>query len=90
MSSITKFHWHIEDKGIRHVYIKPSNPQLNGKVERYLRSNQQDFDQLLSYNDDVDLEGKLHEWERFYNFVRPHSAFNGSTLRSASRTTMNQ
>jgi transposase len=28
------FHWHVEDKGIRHVYIKPRSPQLNGKVER--------------------------------------------------------
>ena len=35
-----KFHWHVEDKGIRHAYIKPSSPQLNGKVERSHRSDQ--------------------------------------------------
>jgi transposase InsO family protein len=29
-----KFHWHGEDIGIRHVYIKPRTPRLNGKVER--------------------------------------------------------
>jgi transposase InsO family protein len=29
-----RLHWHVEDKGIRHVYIKPRSPQLNGKVER--------------------------------------------------------
>jgi len=29
-----KFHWHVEDLGIQHVYIKPRSPQLNGKVER--------------------------------------------------------
>ena len=29
-----KFHWHGDDKGIRHAYIKPGSPQLNGKVER--------------------------------------------------------
>ena len=28
-----KFHWHVEDKGIRHAYIKRGTPQLNGKVE---------------------------------------------------------
>ena len=28
------FHWHLADQGIRHVYIKPRTPQLNGKVER--------------------------------------------------------
>ena len=65
-----KFHWHVEDKGIRHAYIKPSSPQLNGKVERSHRSDQQEFYQLLSYKDDVDLEAKLDEWERFYNFAK--------------------
>jgi transposase InsO family protein len=24
-----QFHWHVEDRGIRHVYIKPRTPQLN-------------------------------------------------------------
>ncbi len=41
------FHWHVEDQGIRHVYIKPRSPQLNGKVERSHRSDQQEFYQLL-------------------------------------------
>lgn len=66
-----KFHWHVEDKGIRHAYIKPASPQLNGKVERSHRSDQEDFYQLLTYKDDVDLEAKLGEWERFYNLSRP-------------------
>lgn len=72
-----KFHWHVEDKGIRHAYIKPASPQLNGKVERSHRSDEQEFYQLLSYKGDVDLEAKLEQWEQFYNFSRPHGAFNG-------------
>ena len=80
-----KFHWHVEDKGIRHAYIKPSSPQLNGKVERSHRSDQQEFYQLLSYKGDVDLEAKLNEWERFYNFARPHGAFKGKTPYEALR-----
>ncbi|MGE4609964.1 MAG: integrase core domain-containing protein, partial [Paracoccaceae bacterium] len=72
-----KFHWHVEDLGIRHAYIKRGTPQLNGKVERSHRSDQQEFYQLLSYKDDVDLEAKLAEWEKFYNFARPHGAHNG-------------
>jgi len=74
-----KFHWHVEDKGIRHVYIKPRSPQLNGKVERSHRSDQEEFYQLLNYVDDVDLNKKLIEWENFYNFSRPHGAFSGRT-----------
>jgi transposase InsO family protein len=80
-----KFHWHVDDKGIRHVDIKPSSPQLNGKVERSHRSDQQEFYQLLSYKDDVDLEVKLDEWERFYNFAIPHGAFGGKTPHEALR-----
>jgi transposase InsO family protein len=72
-----KFHWHVEDKGIRHAYIKPSSPQLNGKVERSHRTDDEEFYQLLTYTDDVDLKLKLAEWEGFYNLSRPHGAFNG-------------
>ena len=72
-----KFHWHVEDKGIRHAYIKPSSPQLNGKVERSHRTDEQEFYQLLSYKDDVDLNAKLAEWESFYNLSRSHGAFDG-------------
>jgi hypothetical protein len=49
-------------KGIRHVYIKPRSPQLNGKVERSHRSDQEEFYQLLTYTDDVDLNKKLAHW----------------------------
>jgi transposase InsO family protein len=80
-----KFHWHVEDLGIRHAYIKPSSPQLNGKVERSHRSDQQEFYQLLTYKGDVDLEERLDEWERFYNFHRPHGAFKGKTPYEALR-----
>ncbi len=80
-----KFPWHVEDLGIRYAYIKRGTPQLNGKVERPHRSDQQEFFQLLSYKDDVDLEAKLDEWERFYNFARPHGAHNGQTPYEALR-----
>lgn len=78
-----KFHWHVEDLGIRHAYIRRATPQLNGKVERSHRSDQQEFYQLLSYKGadvrHVDLEARLGEWERFYNCHRPHGAHKGKT-----------
>tara|TARA_R110002124_G_scaffold267777_3_gene435152 strand:+ start:19415 stop:19546 length:132 start_codon:yes stop_codon:yes gene_type:complete len=40
---------------------------------------------LLSYKGDVDLEAKLGECERFYNFARRHGAFNGKTPYEALR-----
>ncbi len=73
------FHWHVEDKGIRHVYIKPRSPQLNGKVERSHRTDQEEFYQLLSFTDDVDLLKKLAAWKDLYNLNRPHGAHKGQT-----------
>jgi transposase InsO family protein len=79
------FHWHVEDQGARHVYIKPRSPQLNGKVERSHRTDQEEFYQLLTYKDDVDLEKKLAAWEDFYNLDRPHGAHGGRTPYEALR-----
>jgi len=53
---------------MEHVYIKPRTPQLNGKVERSHRTDKEEFYQLLSYRDDVDLGKKLAAWEGFYNY----------------------
>ena len=44
-----KLHWHVEDEGIRHAHIKPRSPELNGKVERSHRANQEEFYQLLTH-----------------------------------------
>ncbi len=73
------FHWHCEDIGIRHVYIKKASPHLNGKVERSHLTDQQEFYQLLEYTDDIDIQKKLKEWETFYNFHRPNAALKGKT-----------
>lgn len=64
---------------MKHVYIKPRTPQLNGKVERSHRTDQQEFYQLLTYKDDVDLIKKLKAWEDFYNYHRPHGSHDGKT-----------
>jgi transposase InsO family protein len=34
---------------------------------------------LALLTDDADLNKKLESWERFYNFKRPHGAFEGNT-----------
>lgn len=72
------FHWRVEDLGMRHVYIKPASPNLNGKVERSHLTDQLEFYQLLDA-DDVDLNRKLAAWEESYNVRRPHSALKGKT-----------
>ena len=45
----TKFHWHVKDLGMEHVYIKPGTPRLNGKVERSHLTDKREFYQMLDY-----------------------------------------
>jgi len=56
-------------------------PHLNGKVERSLRIDEQDFYQLIDQNgvsDNIHLfNEKLCEWEDYYNYHRPHEALQG-------------
>ena len=79
----SRFHWHLETRDVRHVYIRPRTPHLNGKVERSHRVDDQEFYQLLDrdgISDDIQLfNGKLREWEDYYNYDRPHGALNGQT-----------
>jgi len=77
------FHWHLEARDIRHVYIRPRTPRLNGKVERSHRVDDQEFYQLLDQRGvsaDIHLfNEKLREWEDYYNYHRPHGALDGQT-----------
>jgi transposase InsO family protein len=77
------FHYHLEALDIRHVYIRPRTPHLNGKVERSHRVDDQEFYQLLDQNgitDDIHLfNEKLRDWEDYYNYHRPHGALDGQT-----------
>ena len=79
----SQFHWHLERLDIRHVYIRPRTPRLNGKVERSHRVDDQEFYQLLDKDgitDDIHLfNEKLREWEDYYNYHRPHGALGGQT-----------
>jgi transposase InsO family protein len=84
----SNFHWHLEEHDIRHVYIRPQTPRLNGKVERSHRIDEQEFYQLLDKDgigDDVHLfNDRLREWKDYYNYHRPHGALDGQTsLRAA-------
>ena len=69
---------------MRHVYIKPRSPHLNGKVERSHRVDDHEFYQLFEREGitaDIHLfNEKLREWEDYYNYHRPHGALGGQTL----------
>jgi hypothetical protein len=83
----SSFHWHVLDKGIGHVYIKPHTPRLNGKVERSHRIDAEEFYRLLDgvvIDDAKVFNDKLREWEDFYNYHRPHAASTARPLMKDS------
>ena len=91
----TAFHWHLLDRGISHVCIRPATPRLNGKVERshwidneefYRRLNGVVLDTAAVFNE------RLQEWENFYNYDRPHGGLGGQTpyerLKQKTKTSL--
>ena len=78
----SSFHWHVLDRGVSHVYIRPATPRLNGKVERSHRIDNEEFYRMLDgvVVDDAEVfNDKLQEWENFYNYARPHGSLGGQT-----------
>ena len=76
------FHYHVLDRGIGHVYIRPATPRLNGKVERSHRIDADEFYRMLDgvvIDDAGVFNERLREWEDFYNFNRPHGGLGGQT-----------
>ena len=76
----------LRARGIRHTFIRPRCPHLNGKVERVQRTCQEEF------WDGVDPDGTLADWEhdlqayvRFYNTQRLHSALSYDTPARVAR-----
>ena len=55
----TKFHWHVSDLGMLHVYIEHATPMLNGKIERSNLNDEREFYQMLYYDGEVYLRKKL-------------------------------
>ena len=63
------------------VYVlPPRSPELNGRVERFNRTSQEEFWQC--YDGELDLvsvNAARREWETTYNQVRPHQALQMQT-----------
>jgi transposase InsO family protein len=74
-----QFTWHLADLGIGHRHIPPACPEVNGKVERSHKTDQQEFYQGNQFRSRQQLARKLKRWEKEYNERRPHLALEGKT-----------
>ena len=63
----TMFEKKLEEKGIRHKYIKPYTPRHNGKVERSHRKDQERFYYKKIFCSFEDLVNRAKYWIKEYN-----------------------
>jgi transposase InsO family protein len=69
-----------QDLGITHRLIKPRTPQLNGKVERSHRTDEERFYSRFTFASEHALDHALKTvWMPEYNDQRPHSSLGGKT-----------
>lgn len=70
------FHEEIERLNIKHRFIYPRMPKINGFIERFNRTIQEEF---ILRNDDIyydidTFKEKLTKYLTWYNYQRPHSS----------------
>lgn len=62
--------------------LPPRSPKLNGRVERFNRTSQEEFWQCYDGAYDLaSVNAALREWETAYNQIRPHQALQMQTPR---------
>lgn len=75
------FHEYLVAKQIKHQFIYPRCPRVNGVIERFNRTIQEEFIQRSDeiYFDDCAFGDKLEEYLYWYNYRRPHASLNYMT-----------
>ena len=69
----------LEQEGIEHRLIPPGVKELNGKVERSHRTDEDEFFWKCSYESLETFQTSLTQWIYAYNYYRPHSSLGGKT-----------
>lgn len=70
------FDSYLKEENIPHCFIYPRCPRINGVIERYNRTLQEEFlnCNLEVFNDPKLLSEKLADYLLFYNLERPHKS----------------
>ena len=70
------FHEYLDEQKIKHIFTYPNSPKLNGVVERFNRTVQEEFinrSKDFGFNQD-NFQTKLTNYLTWYNNSRPHSS----------------
>ena len=69
---------YLTDRNMKHVRGRPLHPQTQGKIERYHRS-MKNVVKLDNYFSPGQLEIKMKDFVRYYNYERYHESINNLT-----------
>ena len=64
----------LEASGARHIRIPPRTPRWNGKVERFIRTLDEEWAHARIWASSQARNRALSSWMRYYNRRRPHTA----------------
>jgi transposase InsO family protein len=64
----------LEAHGVRHIRIPPRTPRWNGKVERFIRTLDEEWAHARIWPSSQARNRALASWMRYYNRRRPHTA----------------
>ena len=67
----------LRGRGIKHLTIKPYNPQQNGKVERYHQTLKREWANRQAWPNEETRTQALPNWLHYYNNHRPHTSLGG-------------
>jgi transposase InsO family protein len=64
----------LADLGAKHIRIPPRTPRWNGKVERFIRTLDEEWAHARIWPSSTARNRALRSWLRYYNRRRPHTA----------------
>ena len=74
---LTRFEQALKSAGIEHRLIRPRRPESNGKVERFIKTIDDECFQVLQPGSSKARIGVLKLFLEYYNHARPHQSLGG-------------
>jgi len=76
-TGVTRFAQALRSAGIEHHLIPPRRPQLNGKVERFIKTIDDECFRVVQPTRSTARAGALARFLEYYNYARPHQSLGG-------------
>lgn len=76
---LTRFEQALKSAGIEHRLIRPRSPESNGKVERFIKTIDDECFRIIRPQSSRARVGALQLFLEYYNHARPHQSLGGES-----------